>query len=79
MAGQVEATRAALEQSIQKQVTRIEQQLAEAGMLNAAPVVPETIRDAQQQMEQQTQILNELVATLGALDAHMQEIRTQVA
>ena len=33
----------------------------------------------QQQMEQQTQILNELVATLGALDAHMQDIRTQVA
>ncbi len=29
-------------------------------------------------MEQQTQILNELVATQGALDAHMQEIRSQV-
>lgn len=44
------------------------------------PIVTPTLpRDVQEQMEQQTQILTELVATLGVLDAHMQQIKTDMA
>jgi len=42
-------------------------------------VTPSLPRDVQEQMEQQTQILTELVATLGVLDAHMQQIKTDMA
>jgi DNA repair exonuclease SbcCD ATPase subunit len=80
MAAQIEATRTGLAETITQQIARVEARLAQ---LNTAPQAPsadsETLRDAQQQMEQQTQILTELVATLGVLDAHMQDIRSQVA
>jgi hypothetical protein len=78
MAGQIEATRAALEQVIAQQVGKIETRIAE--IAPAAASEPGAFFDAQQQqIEQQTQILTELVATLGALDAHMQDIRSQVS
>jgi methyl-accepting chemotaxis protein len=85
MAGQIEATRAALEHAFTQQIADLEARLADAGAPEgAAPaalldVQQRALREAQQQMEQQTQILSELVATLGALDAHMQEIRSQVS
>ena len=35
-------------------------------------------RDTQEQMEQQTLILTELIATLSVLDAHMQQLKTDM-
>jgi methyl-accepting chemotaxis protein len=80
MAAQIEATRTGLAQTIAQQIERVETRLSQITTATA-PIAgeSETLRDAQQQMEQQTQILTELVATLGVLDAHMQDIRSQVA
>lgn len=80
MAAQIEATRSNLAQVITQQTDRVEAHLSNL----ASNPVPTSVdhdfaRDAQSQMEQQTLILNELVATLGLLDAHMQEIRSQVS
>ena len=81
MAAQIEATRSNLAQVITQQTDRVEAQIASLAV-NPSPVAAierDFARDAQNQMEQQTLILNELVATLGLLDAHMQELRSQVA
>jgi hypothetical protein len=78
-AAQIEATRASLEKAIAQQVSRIEARLGRIRE-NAAPGAPVELDDAaRQQMEQQTQILAELVATMSLLDAHMQDIRSQMA
>jgi hypothetical protein len=77
MAAQIEATRAALEQTITQQIERIEKRL---GALNgkASDIDPEAFSASQKQMEEQSQILAELVATLGVLDEHMQQIKTEL-
>ncbi len=79
MASQIEATRAGLAQIISQEVTRLETSLAELNAEPNAPVESEALHNAQHQIEQQTNILAELVATLSVLDAHMQEIRSEVA
>lgn len=79
MAGQIEASRSNLAQVIAQQTDRVEAQIAAMAKAPAAAESSDFARDAQSQMEQQTLILNELVATLGLLDAHMQAIRQQVA
>lgn len=80
MAAQIEATRSNLAQVIQQQADRVEAHFANLSKVaGVASVEHDFARDTQQQMEQQTLILNELVATLGLLDTHMQEIRSQVA
>lgn len=76
MAAQIEASRSNLAQVIMQQTERVEAHIA--SIMNNPQTVPAT-RDTQAQMEQQTLILNELVATLGLLDAHMQELRSQVS
>jgi HAMP domain-containing protein/predicted transcriptional regulator len=78
MAGQIEATRANLAQVIMQQADRVEAHLTQIAKAPASATTGDFSRDAQQQMEQQTLILHELVATLGLLDAHMQELRSQV-
>jgi HAMP domain-containing protein len=79
MAAQIEATRANLALVIEQEVSKIEIRLAGLNGSTDAGIEPDTLRNAQHQMEQQTNILSELVATLGVLDAHMQEIRSEVA
>ena len=80
MAGQIEATRSGLADIITRQIERIEARLAQAPELAVQTAAePAILVEAEAQMEQQTQIMSELVATLGVLDAHMQEIRTEVA
>ena len=76
MAGQIEATRGNLEIVINHQMQSIQSRL---DALSSAPPPPAEIDEAHAVMEQQTQILSELVATMGILDAHMQDIRQQVA
>jgi hypothetical protein len=79
MAAQIEATRSNLSQIIEHEVSKIEIRLAGLSASPHATIEPDAFRDAQHQMEQQTHILSELVATLGILDAHMQAIRSEVA
>jgi hypothetical protein len=69
LSSQLDATRDQLSQLIMQHTNRIESpETATAGLS----------REAQDQMEQQTQILTELVATLGLLDAHMQQIKSDM-
>ena len=75
MAGQIEASRSNLAQIIAQQTDRLEAQLAKPVV---APADNNFSREAQQQLEQQTNILHELVTTLSLLDAHMQDLRSQV-
>jgi HAMP domain-containing protein len=73
-------TRSNLAQVMMQQTDRVEAQIANlVTSSTSAATEREFARDAQNQMEQQTLILNELVTTLGLLDAHMQEIRSQVS
>jgi len=74
----IDATRTNLTQLITQQIDRLETRITSLNN-EAKPEAPTIARDTQEQMEQQTQILTELVATLGVLDAHMQEIRSQVS
>jgi methyl-accepting chemotaxis protein len=79
LAAQVEATRNDLAAVITQQVDRLEQRIApgaEVSQSVAATTAPEL--GTQRQMEQQTLILSELVATLGALDEHMQQLKTEM-
>lgn len=76
MAAQIEATRTGLASIMTQQVDRIEVHLRG---LEASTGTQDYGGDTQHQIEQQTQILAELVTTLGVLDAHMQAIRSQVA
>jgi chromosome segregation ATPase len=75
MAGQIEATRSALEQTIAKHMERLGSRLE---MLGVPQVDPTAFKDSQKQLEQQTQILEELVATLGVLDTHMQQLKSEI-
>lgn len=77
MAGQIEATRAAIEQTITQQMESIGARIDMAGS-TPTQVDPAAFSDAQKQMEQQTQILEELVATLGMLDTHMQQLKSAI-
>ena len=84
MAAQIESIRAGLTQVITQEVARIETRLITlqdtSGLDRmAAGGDGHALGDAQRQMEQQTYILSELVATLGLLDAHMQDLRAQVS
>ncbi|MFY9287511.1 MAG: hypothetical protein WAO98_03310 [Alphaproteobacteria bacterium] len=73
----IEATRQSLSQLVTQQIDRIEARLVSLNHPEDA-VKPALPHDAQEQMEQQTQILTELVATLSVLDAHMQQIKTDM-
>jgi uncharacterized protein YukE len=75
-AAQIEATRTSLEKAIAQQISGIEARL---GGIREAPEAPVNLEDARLQMEQQTQILAELVATMSLLDTHMQDIRSQMS
>jgi hypothetical protein len=77
MAAQIEATRGAIEQTILQQMEKLEAKLGTAPN-GKASVDPEAFTASQQQMEQQTQILAELVTTLSVLDAHMQQIKSEI-
>jgi hypothetical protein len=74
MAAQIESTRRDLADIITQQMDRLTQ--------SASPSAPapttEAALDTQQQIEQQTQILSELVATLGVLDTHMQQLKSEI-
>jgi HAMP domain-containing protein/ABC-type transporter Mla subunit MlaD len=78
MAAQIEASRSNLAQVVTEQAHRIEEQFDKLSGGSSGGDA-ESVRELHGQMEQQAQILNELVATLGLLDSHMQELRTQVA
>lgn len=77
MAAQIESTRTSLSQLVTQQMERLETRLASLSS-DAQTTPPSLPRDAQEQMEQQTQILTELVATLGVLDEHMQQLKTDM-
>jgi hypothetical protein len=79
VAAQIEASRASLVETISHQVDKMESRLGNSGGLRAGSL-SKTASDyaTQRQIEQQTQILSELVATLGVLDAHMQQIKTEM-
>lgn len=77
---QIDTTRTELANTIKEQIAKIETRLSSiaAPPPPAPPVEAELSAETQQQIEQQTQILTELVATLGVFDAHIQELRNQV-
>lgn len=78
LAAQIETTRNSLALLVTNQIERVEMRLS---MLNNKPQIvtpPVLPHDVQEQMEQQTQILTELVATLGVLDEHMQQLKTDM-
>jgi hypothetical protein len=76
MSAQIEASRASLVEAMSDQIDKMENRLAG----KSATSLSRTAADysTQRQIEQQTQILTELVATLGALDAHMQQIKSEM-
>lgn len=85
---QIEATRDALAQIVTQQIDRLSARLESLSSLSAGPSVDG--ENAQlsaeseklfehEQMERQVQVLNELVATLGVLDAHMQDLHGQIS
>ncbi len=74
MAAQIEATRSSLAQTIAEHMDKVETRLAG----NNAPAPTSLSNDARTRLDQQTMILSELVATLGALDEHVQDIKKQV-
>ena len=74
MMAQIEAMRTAIEQTIMQEMEHVGSRID-----NAAPQVdPAAFHDAQKQMEQQTKILEELVATLSMLDMHMQQLKSEI-
>jgi hypothetical protein len=76
IAAQIEASRANMVDTIAHQVEMMESRLNGKG----ASTLSRTASDyaTQRQIEQQTQILSELVATLGVLDTHMQQIKVDM-
>ena len=76
MSAQIEATRASLVESLAHQIEKMETRLGD----RREPVSGKIPSDAatQRQIQQQTQILSELVATMGLLDAHMQQIKSEI-
>jgi methyl-accepting chemotaxis protein len=76
IAAQVETARENLTQSMIREVDRIEMRLAGMDKKKEVPTPEEAnvAADTQAQLQQQAQILSELAAALGAIDAHMQEI-----
>lgn len=79
IAGQIEATRNDLLSNIQTSLGRLSEQVGQPATASSGTEMDHELREAREQMEQQTRIMAELVATLGLLDAHMQEIRSQVS
>jgi hypothetical protein len=76
MSAQIEASRASLAASVSEQLHEMEGHLA----ASKAPAAAKSTSDyeVQIQIEKQTEILGELVGTLGLLDAHMQQIKTEM-
>jgi hypothetical protein len=62
-----------------RSLSEMREQLANMVIHTQTQIPAPITADTREHLEQQTQILTELVATLGVLDAHMQEIRSQVA
>lgn len=81
MASQIEASRSNLAQIIAQQTDKVEDLIRRSGGGDAGNSGNSDtfIKEAHMQLEQQTTILTELVNTLGLLDAHMQDIRGQLA
>lgn len=86
---QIESTREGLAQIVTQQIDRLssrletlaaEQQATDnAGAQNPSTDDADKLKQFEhEQMEQQVQVLSELVATLGVLDAHMQDLRGQI-
>ena len=82
LAAQIEATRNDLAQIITNQVDRLAQSLEHQPMADVSRLTTDALQvqaqDTQRQMEQQTLILGELVTTLGVLDAHMQQLKSEM-
>jgi hypothetical protein len=76
VATQIEASRASLVETISHQVDQMETRLSGKSVGSLSKTASDYA--TQRQIEQQTQILSELVATLGVLDAHMQQIKTEM-
>ncbi len=76
LSAQVEAVRAGLTETLSDRLERLEDRLAAKG--DGQPPAPILESVTQRQIQQQTHILSELVATLGVLDAHMQQIKTDM-
>ncbi len=74
MSAQIEASRASLIDAVGEQIRDLENRIAQQpanGPRNAAD------REVQVHIEKQTEILTELVTTLGLIDAHMQQIKAE--
>ncbi|MER2520905.1 MAG: hypothetical protein ABTQ34_09525 [Bdellovibrionales bacterium] len=83
---QIETTREGLTQIIMQQIDRLSSRLENLANDQSAnsPTPQESAAEnikliEHEQMEQQVQVLSELVATLGVLDAHMQDLRGQIS
>ena len=80
---QIDTSRASVAQLVIQQIGRVEDRLTtlgqEIGKEKESEPKPAPEANLQEQADQQAKILAELVATLGALDAHVQEIRSQVS
>jgi hypothetical protein len=77
MTAQIESSRASLVETIADQIARMESRLAGKAAPDALSKSASEYT-TQRQIEQQTQILSELVATLGVLDTHMQQIKSEM-
>ncbi|MDE1902108.1 MAG: hypothetical protein KGI37_10775, partial [Alphaproteobacteria bacterium] len=73
---QIEATRTDIIATVARQLAALETRLPAGNGDGLAKTASDYA--AQRQVEQQTQILSELVATLGVLDAHMQQIKSEI-
>ncbi|HUY68123.1 MAG TPA: hypothetical protein VMV79_02345 [Alphaproteobacteria bacterium] len=73
IAAQIEAARTSLAQAMTHANDRIEMRLASLEK-KTAPADGFAVADTQDQLQQQAQVLSELAAALGAIDAHMQEM-----
>lgn len=79
IAGQIEATRNDLLNNIQSSLSTLRDTVGQTPLPAGTNDMDHELREAREQMEQQTRIMAELVTTLGLLDAHMQDIRSQVS
>jgi len=76
MSAQIEASRTSLVGAISEQIDKMENRLAGRNSASLSRTAADYA--TQRQIEQQTQILSELVATLGVIDEHMRQLKSEM-
>lgn len=76
MSAQIEASRTSLVGTISDQIDKMENRLAGRNSASLSRTAADYA--TQRQIEQQTQILTELVSTLGVIDEHMRQLKSEM-